>query len=611
MIRPGTRKRCPQDAGHCFPPCKRLRAELNYAGKTRHGIDDAKSPMSAMKHSAMAKSAIGRGRPYRPSYCRRYRRPMIRFLSANVDAPFVIARDDVRHILRQCHAQDRARETGAGVDSLFGGDASLHFPSCTFQGWSPRCNINSLKNPPVPTEMDNALVRSRPVKLEGEQNRTLNYANLNENKQIRKKNVEVKCVGMENYGKKSTVARDDKIIVPSSPPNTPCRGSKPKSPAHGAPGSNLPFNVMPKPHDTPVLSRGSKRTAPSTSENDSVTLRRLPPYLRASPRLRTNASSSFASFHSPLRPRTINGPMMAQYPSSCVSPIRPRVSRGPSMVPYTSAISLCASPRPFEKEFATPLSNLCTAMPWDESMHHSDICFPRSGQTTPTFSLLGVASIGKRMLSYAAERLFVRIKVQGNQINTSPSSTNSCNPSSPLATSQNSLRKKDCSSSSKLPVQCQVPFRPFSYKAPPSSTRNGSDFTVQGAEYKRQTHLVKNPTNILPGPPKGWEGLFRPKAGEWKCMACFYINPSEAKNCDSCTAFNDIISEYDATAKCDKYGIENLTATHPVSILRNGKSQRHGSVSSGTRFEQDCSQIYARYDSLADDYPEENDMDLG
>jgi len=577
--------------------------------------------MSAMKHSAIAKSAIGRGRPYRPSYCKRYRRPMIRVLSANarkskmdaVDAPFGIARDDVRHISRHCHAQDCARNIGAGVDSLFGGDASLHFPSCTFQGWTPRCNVDSLKNPPVPTEMDNDLVRSRHV--EGEQNRTLNYANLNDDKQIRKKNVDVKCdcdMGMENYGtKKSTVARDDKINVPSSPPKTPCRCSKPKSPAHGAPGSNLPFNVIPKPHDTPVLSRGSKRTAPSTSENDSVTLRRLPPYLRASPRLRTNASSSFASFHSPLRPRTINGPIMVQYPSSCVSPIRPRVSRGPSMVPYTSAISICASPRPFVKEFATPLSNPCKSMPGDEPMHHSDICFPRSGQTTPTFSLHCVASIGKRMLSYAAERLFVRIMVQGNEINTSPSSTNSCHPSSPLATSQNNLRKKDYSSSLKLPVQCQVPFRPVSYRAPPSSNRNGSECTVQGAEYKRQTHLVKNPTHILPGPPKGWEGLFQPKAGEWKCTACFYINPSEAKNCDSCTAFNDIITEYDATAKRDKYGIENSTATRPVSILRNGKSQRHGSVSSGKGFEQDCSQIYARYDSLANDYPEENEMDLG
>ena len=362
---------------------------------------------------------------------------------------------------------------------------------------------------------------------------------------------------------------------------------------------------MPKPYDTPIVSRGSKRTTPSTSENDSVTLRRLPPYLRASPRLRTNASCSFASFHSPLRPRTINGPMMAQYPSSCVSPIRPRVSRGPSMVPYASTISLCASPRPFVKEFATPLSNPFKSMSGDDSMDHSNICFPRSGKTTPTSSLHGVASIGRRMLSYAAERLFVRIKAQGNEINTSPS-TNSCQPSSPLVTSQNSLHKKDRSSSSKLPL----PFRPVSYRSSPSSNRNGSECAVQGAEYKRQTHLVKNPTNILPGPPKGWEGFFQPKAGEWKCKACFYINPSEAKNCDSCTAFNDIYTAYDATAKLDKDGIENSTATRPSSILRNGKSQRHGSVSSGKRF-KDCSQIDAIYDSLDDDYPEVNDMDLG
>ena len=115
-----------------------------------------------------------------------------------MDAPFGIARDDVRDILRQCHAKVCARDTSAGVDNLFGGDASLHFHSCTFQGWTPR---NSSKNPPAPTEVDDT------IELDGEKNRTLNYENLNEGKHM----------GMETCGdKKSTVTRDDKTNVPST-----------------------------------------------------------------------------------------------------------------------------------------------------------------------------------------------------------------------------------------------------------------------------------------------------------------------------------------------------------------------------------------------------------
>jgi hypothetical protein len=635
MINHGTKKRCSQDAGHYFPPCKRLRAEVDCAGKARHGrIDGVESPMSAIKCSPTIKSAIESGGTYRPSHWRRYRRPMIRFLSAHartskvdaVDAPFGIARDDVGLILRQCHAKVCARESSAGVVDLSGGDASLYFPSCTFQGWTPRYN-DLLKNPPPPTEMDNTIVRGSPVKLEGERNRTLCCENLNQGEQIRTKNAEAKFeMETENYGdNKSTVALDT-TNVPSSPPKgvkgaydypagTPCRDLEPKSPAHGAPDSNLPFNGMPKPYDTPVVSRGSKRTTLSTSD-DSVTLRRLPPYLRASPRLRTNASCSFTSFYSPLRPRTINGPMMAQYRSSAASPIRPRVSRGPSMVPYTSTISSRASPRPFVQEFATPLSNTFNTF---NTMSGSDICFPRSGQATSTGSrpfvqespsLHGVASIAKRILSYAAERLLVRIKGQGNEINTSPSPTNSCQPSSPPDTLQNSLRNKYRSSSSKLPIQCQLPFRPGSTRENEKSPiRN--DCVVQGAEHRREAHLVKNPTTILPGPPKGWEVLFQPKAGEWKCKTCFYINPSEAMNCDSCTAFNDLYTECDATAKQDKDGVGVSIATRTSSILRNGKSQRHGTVSSGKRLKQGCAQMDRRYESLADDYLEEHDMDLG
>jgi len=122
------------------------------------------------------------------------------------------------------------------------------------------------------------------------------------------------------------------------------------------------------------------------------------------------------------------------------------------------------------------------------------------------------------------------------------------------------------------------------------------------------------------------------------------INPSEAKNCDSCTAFIDRSTDnasngegsycdnvssaedgdrslhldkyanealedtrYEATVKRDNDGIENSIATRPSSILRNGKSQCHGTASNGKRFKQDCAQI----DMMMYEDVDVVDMDLG
>ena len=40
-------------------------------------------------------------------------------------------------------------------------------------------------------------------------------------------------------------------------------------------------------------------------------------------------------------------------------------------------------------------------------------------------------------------------------------------------------------------------------------------------------------------PPSGWETMFQPKGGGWKCNKCFFKNPPEAMTCDSCTALRE------------------------------------------------------------------------
>jgi hypothetical protein len=161
-----------------------------------------------------------------------------------------------------------------------------------------------------------------------------------------------------------------------------------------------------------------------------------------------------------------------------------------------------------------------------------------SGHIVATPSLHVVISISKRILNFAADLLLgSRDKAQSNELNIGPSPTNSYQATPPPSTSRTHLRKER-SSSSNLPAPCRLEFRP----AYDMQFRSSND-TYEGDKYKKSAslfhscdvRLVKNPTSILPGPPKGWENIFQPKDGEWKCKTCFYINPSKARTCDSCT----------------------------------------------------------------------------
>ena len=57
-------------------------------------------------------------------------------------------------------------------------------------------------------------------------------------------------------------------------------------------------------------------------------------------------------------------------------------------------------------------------------------------------------------------------------------------------------------------------------------------------EVKDSNELIKHGLPQKP-PPSGWETMFQPKDGGWKCKQCLFKNPPEAMTCDSCTALRE------------------------------------------------------------------------
>ena len=373
------------------------------------------------------------------------------------------------------------------------------------------------------------------------------------------------------------------------------------------------------PVNTPIIPRSIKRSSLSTAKpkHGSVTLRRLP--------LSLQCVSHQLRLHASFRTPAVKAVMRSRHRSQSAGAITPRNNR-PSIAPYIQAtLPTTATHTVKEESIITPsLSNSSsyTTSLDNGSMRHVDIEETKS-------PLDDIASIGKRILRYAAERLRgSNIKVQSSEdFQTTTSSTlyHQASPTTPNIAPQYLLQRGILSSSSKLPTPCRLQFPPSSSDRSFLTSNNdrNDSFNRNHASTKHNNraattpHLVKNPTNLLPCPRKGWENLFQPKDREWKCKLCFYINPVEAKTCDSCMAIDDrysslgtqsslgrAVSKNTTVTPCEtttignNRNVVNETVGHksvrvaapppPVSILRNGKSsQRRTTAGSGKRFKQD------------------------
>mmetsp|Transcript_3424 Transcript_3424/g.8700 ORF Transcript_3424/g.8700 Transcript_3424/m.8700 type:complete len:463 (+) Transcript_3424:3-1391(+) len=112
-------------------------------------------------------------------------------------------------------------------------------------------------------------------------------------------------------------------------------------------------------------------------------------------------------------------------------------------------------------------------------------------------------------------------------------------------------------------------------------------------------NCVKNSSCIHPGPPNGWEGLFQPKAGEWKCQTCFYINPVDAMSCDSCTALKKMPGSVKSDAIINMEEVEvarindndctaNFAAIESQAAADGGTIGKRAKVSSLAELNADC-----------------------
>ena len=608
-----SRKRSSQDVDD-FLPCKRYRLDMNVVGNN-HAIGYESPTIKAINNRSNSKRLIKHGKSSR------YYRPMFRLLrSVKVDTTIDA---DVSNILRQFREKSFAREIVKNDDGLFGSSTS-HSPACTFRGWTP--NIKQLKSPLAAQDTDNSLICSSPAEVIVGMNMPSHASNVTKMKETPRKVVDVGCQ-CNMYINTLTEHKIDGSNIPSSPSEgvtstidipsnvtTSCVGSEPKTPSQGLPSSNLIFDFMPV--NTPIIPRSIKHSSLSTPKHGSVTLRRLP--------LSLQCVSHQLRLHASFRTPAVKAVMRSRHLSQSAGAITPRNNR-PSIARYIqSTLATTATPT-FQEEESIITPSLSSSSSYatledNDSMHHVE----RKETTSPFLD--GIASIGKRVLRYTAERLRgCSIKVQSSEEfqTTAPSNFQ---PQASLTTSNDSprylLQQGISSTSSHLPTPRRLQFPPSSSDRSFLTSNNdrNDSFNRNHASTKPDIraattpHLVKNPTNLLPCPPKGWENLFQPKHGEWKCKLCYYMNPVDAKTCDSCTAIDDrysslgtqsslgrAVSKNTAVTPCETTTIGNngnvnetvghksrVAAPTPVSILRNGKSsQRRTTVGSGKRFKQD------------------------
>ena len=229
------------------------------------------------------------------------------------------------------------------------------------------------------------------------------------------------------------------------------------------------------------------------------------------------------------------------------SPIKPRPSKRPIMSPFPSSISLLPPSPPSEDEdedtsIQYDLSPPFNFMSEDYMTQQSD--FSDDYEYTPRASL---SSLIKYILRFVIEWL-LRVLI-GKVPSNNDDNINNINPPTPP-------KPRDSISSSRLvpaavtsqPSLCRRERQVKSSRT--SISRPSSNVNVSAVDHQNeqtpaspdkctktaQHHVKKIPTTK---PPSGWKNLFKPKEGEWKCKSCFYINPSEAMTCDSCTAIKD------------------------------------------------------------------------
>lgn len=507
----------------------------------------------------------------------------------------LMAQGTITHILRECRAKQKSSSSlllaKQRSDALFGaGNDELHLECTLMCSDSNKTGIqfrNSLKARPAarsPTAVGVDLELEQQLSAE-----SCALGNPNTNEVVPENSTTaIEEGGKESVQSLSTEHSDN--LADGSDGHIGIEAVPVPASTNGANYHHLPFNFMSgTSSSTSDTNCGAEHQAFANTSpvihcwNNNFTLGQS-----SSPRrhLYKPANSNdilTCNYYSPIRPRASRGPKMARIetPLSHASfSFAERMQQQSRTPPPLLAPASPFSPRtPFdfmsEQQYQTEKEQLNPS----QTMHH-----PMAARPTLTSPLHTLATIVKSIFNFFAMKvLYYKLHQRGNILSninegqhrnssswerTHASDTLPKNsPRSfmhrvPIVPSQrNSHRSFQAStlehrrhsrySPSQLPLP-QPSNRAFLFNhnnqqsvsssgnvrvggssttAPRQNKQSRNDATIQSSS--SSSHSKATP------PSDGWKSLFHPKGGEWKCEFCYYVNPSEAMTCDSCTALKE------------------------------------------------------------------------
>ncbi|KAL7547886.1 hypothetical protein ACHAWF_011154 [Thalassiosira exigua] len=497
----------PLETSH-YPPRKRYREDVHYTGIGAiegEGQREHRSQVDSENSSGTKFNAFPKTRK------RRRWGPLIRHRNvkrslAEPTSTFgrLIAQGSSTHILRECQSQFDSRASyTTKLHGLYGiGDEAL-LPARTFGGSSQEAlkslverhdcidsdkNENDADREDLPTGKETGMTSRQGQSMAGAHEEDVNPVIAN--------NDQGRSPG-------SNAATFSSSPGAGTPDTTPLRAF------------NLPFDFMP----------GS-----STNSNTQLRVRTITSIAR----------------HSPHRSK---GRMSIHYHRSYSSPSRPSISSDDGLIRRYSPIIPCASKGPLMAHFETPIrmrpvqdyskmnSTTFTQDPVScpfNFMEKDIKTKPTNCSQTPEHR-----STPRRMVSVAAKWLlqFLRPPTLEDDISTS-SNPSTCSTAPPSDRSSNS--HMESSQPRLLGSGHALTQRLNRFKNRTSISTGGNHPVLIGPNVNGVSLSKKSFSKCTSAPPHFREKLFEPKsAGQWKCLACSYTNPSEAMTCDSCMAVKE------------------------------------------------------------------------
>ena len=559
------RKRRRLSSGQDLPPRKRARLEEptpQYQHKNTENLTLRYYNDAGSCESTRPKIRLLEGRNKKKSY------------SVSKDTRLyrdLITQGRVTHILRECQSKlltkSRIRESNKNaavtiLDSLYGiGDDTLHSPAQAFGGLAHN-NIDGPFKSLLDAVQENAHDQ-RIAETEEEHDVFHDARDREQNPGMVSKEANSRCKTRSSMERKK---RNSSTEVSKGT-------NKDLESRRGSNHSHLPFHFMAGNHYTSpgkgiLCARQAGSITPCNNHHSySARASHLP--------LGSPDDIIYNKTYSPIRPRPRRGAIMAPYPTPLISlqeaPRSTQSGQDPLAIPLSSPLfdfmSVTAESIQ-QSTFDSPRDDTVNTMPErKKSSLHVRLA-------SIVQHIFGLAATFLRSWSSTIDNGDIKPNLSSPRSGSTPKSTRSrrTSPNTDPAsrpvergTFQHLPRRREVPTSSHLPTTSNTTFL---WADNATITPEQASTTASPSD-----SFVKNPTHIHPGPPIGWEGLFKPTAGEWKCKTCFYVNPVDAMTCDSCTALKGVRARLNGKAVGEASGRDGEVQSVPLAT---------SSVSTGT-----------------------------